>query len=379
MKKKIKPVRKKVPLQTVSNLELTVANIALEKTNLFLKDLQKRLSKEGAENKASLKAEIKKEIQKNLKLQKLISTGKKKAVIDNADILKLREAIGVLETSKIVLSKTIKTEGEKYKRLEHDMETETSARRASLARLRQKDIEIEQLNREILTVAKISSHDLQEPLKNIQLFTSLLLEKEHDKLSLQGKEYFARMQTSVARVRKLMQDLSEYSHLNKSLYKVEKADLNKLLDQALQETNEVIVKTHAVVTSDDLPLLKVVPFHFKKIFKELICNSVTFTRPGVRPRLQVKCNITTGSELKGLFLSPRKQYYVISFIDNGAGFNPLYKDRIFEVFEKLDGKHAHGSGIGLATCKKIIENYDGRITADSVLGKGSTFKIFIAA
>lgn len=377
MQKKKKTINKTLK-KADSNLELTVANLALEKSKKFLSALENWLDEENDNGKAALNATIKKEIEKNTQLQKIIKAGKKQASLDNADKTKLKEAIGILKKSENTLAADLKNETLKYRKLRKEMETELETAIENKAILKQKDIEIEQLNKEIMTVAKISSHDLQEPLKNIQLFTSLLIEKERGKLSKQGKEYFQRMQVSAARVRKLMQDLSDYSHLNKVFYKVEKADLNALLQEAKAELHDVILLKNAVINADRLPNLQVVPFHFKKIFKELLCNSLTFTRPKIRPEIEIKCVKVKGSELKALSLNPQKEYYHISFTDNGRGFHMRYKEKIFEVFQRLEINGNTGSGIGLATCKKIIENYDGRITANSEEGKGSVFNIFIA-
>jgi signal transduction histidine kinase len=374
----IKPSNKRRSRAVISDLERTIANLAIKRTNKFLDSLERRLSKVDTTDKEALEATIKSEIQKNHELQKIINAGQKRAILDGADRIKLEEAIEILKDSEIALSNTVKSGAEKFRILELDMAVETKAGVASRAKLRQKDEEIEKLNREILTVAKISSHDLQEPLKNIQVFASLLLEKEQDKLSPQGKDYFARMQKSASRIRKLMQDLSEYTHLNKSFYKVEKADLNKLLDDAREELKEPIAEAHADITADKLPRLQIVPFHFKKIFKELLSNSLAFKRKDVRLCITIKCREIAGADLENLLPNPNGDYYEITFSDNGIGFDPIYSERIFDVFQKLEGNESSASGIGLATCKKIIENYDGQIIAHGEPGKGSSFKIYVA-
>jgi len=366
------------PTLTAKNLELTIANLALVKTNRFLEEFQKKLSKRGDADKAGLGEIIRKEIEKNMELRYLIKQAAKEATTSRADKLKLVQSNDLLHISKSVLTKDLRLEKARSTKLRSQLET-ASFDSISVAELLQKDAEIEQLTREILTIAKISSHDLQEPLKNIQVFSALLLEKEHHNLSKEGKEYFERMQKSAARVRRLMQDLSEYSHLNKAFYKVVKTDLNKVLAEALKELIVSIRKTHTVVTSEKLPAIVVAPLHFRKIFKELLCNSMKFARPRLRPRVHIDHSIVVGGSEKEKGLGIRKKYHKISFTDNGIGFNPHYKDRIFEVFQKLGEKDQVGTGIGLASCKKIIENYNGRITANSKVGKGSTFVIYIPA
>jgi signal transduction histidine kinase len=124
--------------------------------------------------------------------------------------------------------------------------------------------------------------------------------------------------------------------------------------------------------------MPIIPFQFRQLMHNLMTNSLKFANPAHPLRISIKCSINKGSELKEDKLIAEKRYCHISFADNGIGFDPQYKDKIFEVFQKLHSKEEYtGTGIGLAIVKKIVENHNGIITATGVLQKGATFDIYI--
>jgi PAS domain S-box-containing protein len=244
--------------------------------------------------------------------------------------------------------------------------------------LEQKNKELERINEELASFAYISSHDLQEPLRKIQTFSDRIMEMEYEKLSEKGKDYFKRMQAGASRMQKLIRDILSYSRTTTSEKKLELTDLNDLLNQAKGELDVMITEKKAVIQSDRLPSINVIPFQVLQLFNNLLNNALKFSKPDETPRILVNCEIVDGHNFHQTYPPPAKEYCHISFSDNGIGFEPEYSKKIFEVFQRLHGRNEYGgTGIGLAICKKIVENHNGLISAESQLGQGATFHIYL--
>jgi signal transduction histidine kinase len=240
-------------------------------------------------------------------------------------------------------------------------------------------------NKELQAFAYVASHDLQEPLRKIQTFANRILEKEYAVLSGSGKDYFSRIQSAAARMQQLIVDLLAFSHLNTPEREFENADLNKIIDEVAGDLKEIIEEKNAILQVDHLCPADIIPFQFRQLIYNLISNALKFSTEGIPPHITVKSKIEKGSKLKRIRrslqagkISPEKSYCHISFSDNGIGFNPDYKDQIFEVFQRLHDRDEYaGTGIGLAIVKKIVERHDGLITAIGNPGQGATFNIYI--
>lgn len=245
--------------------------------------------------------------------------------------------------------------------------------------LQQKNKELEKMNTELQSFAYVSSHDLQEPLRKIQTFAARLLDKEEANLSDQGKDYFKRMQNAARRMQILIDDLLSYSRTNTTERTYETTDLNELLAQVKNDLHEDITTKEAIVESQPLPTLKIIPFQFKQLLHNLIGNSIKFSRE-IPPHIKITCAQVPAADVPAEEAIPNTHYYHFSISDNGIGFDDQYKLRIFEVFQRLHGKDEYkGTGIGLAIVKKIVENHHGFITATGVSGVGATFDIYIPA
>ena len=250
-----------------------------------------------------------------------------------------------------------------------------------------KNMELQRMNKELESFTFISSHDLQEPLRKIQTFAQLILKTE-DKMSDDGKDYFRRMTNAAGRMQTLIEDLLTYSRTNAKERIFQKTDLNNIVDEAKMELKELLSEKNAVINDGDLGEADIIPFQFRQIVINLLTNSLKFSKPDVSPVINIKCicgeasalqkNRLVLSEFNKELLTRGKTYCHISYQDNGIGFDPQYKQKIFEVFQRLHGKEEYkGTGIGLAIVKKIVENHNGFINADSELGKGATFNIYL--
>jgi PAS domain S-box-containing protein len=252
------------------------------------------------------------------------------------------------------------------------------AMKANARMLEQKNKELSSMNQELASFAYVSSHDLQEPLRKIQTFATRIVETEQDNLSQKGKDYFSRMQNAALRMQTLIEDLLAYSRTNTADKKFEMTDLNQILENSKNDLKELIDEKHAVIDSSTLPELNVIAFQFGQLFNNILSNALKFSKPDVRPHITIRTTIVSGKSVKEYFLPPDLSFHHISFKDNGIGFETEHKEKIFEVFQRLHGRSEYsGTGIGLAICKKIVENHGGYIFADSKPDEGATFHVFI--
>ncbi|MBL7713059.1 MAG: PAS domain-containing protein, partial [Chitinophagaceae bacterium] len=244
--------------------------------------------------------------------------------------------------------------------------------------LEERNKDLEQTNSELASFNYVASHDLQEPLRIIQIFISRIYEKEADTLTATGKEYFQRIQASANRMQILINDLLLFSRTNKVEKVFEYADLNALLQNAEIVLAPVIEEKKAEIRCEHLPDLKVIPFQIEQLFINLLSNSLKYTRPGVPPVITVSYQTLAAKDVPGGKADPLKNFACITFTDNGLGFEQQFAENIFVLFKRLHQKNEYpGTGIGLSICRKIAENHSGFITATGKPGEGATFSLFL--
>jgi two-component system CheB/CheR fusion protein len=262
--------------------------------------------------------------------------------------------------------------------LEKAVEERTKELELANKTLEERNAELGKMNTELEAFAYVSSHDLQEPLRKIQAFGNRILDTEKENLTDRGKDYFGRMQSAAKRMQRLIEDLLSFSRLSIAERKYENTDLSKIVEEVKTDLKEIIDEKHATVEATDLCEVNIIPFQFRQLMHNLISNALKFSRPGKPIHIKIKSRIEMGAVLKDKNLLPEKKYCHISVSDNGIGFDPQYKDRIFEVFQKLHGKEEYpGTGIGLAIVKKVVQNHNGFISVASQLNKGAAFNIYI--
>lgn len=240
-------------------------------------------------------------------------------------------------------------------------------------------------NKELQSFAYVSSHDLQEPLRKIQTFVDRILEKEYERLSENGKNYFARIQNSANRMQTLIEDLLVFSRVTTGERKFVMTDLHKMIEALSEDFKEAIDKIGATLKIDLKGHANIIPFQFRQLMQNLVGNSLKFANSKITLQINVSSTISKGSvflkqnpKLTVRLLSAEKEYSHIQVSDNGIGFEPKFQEQVFEIFQKLHAREEYpGTGIGLAIVKKIVENHGGLITATSELGKGATFDIYI--
>lgn len=233
-------------------------------------------------------------------------------------------------------------------------------------------------NKELELFVHISSHDLQEPLRKLQIAASRIEGVDYENISANGKEQFSRMKKAAHSMQTLIEDILTYATTNKEPTIIERSDLNTIIEEVTAQFQEIIDEKHATIDTTELCEVKVIPFHFRQLMHNLIGNALKFSSPERPPHISIKSHNITYSKINKMNLIPGKEYCHITVADNGIGFEPQYGDKIFEVFQRLHGKDQYkGTGIGLAIVKKIVESQDGVITATGVLGKGAAFEIYI--
>jgi light-regulated signal transduction histidine kinase (bacteriophytochrome) len=234
------------------------------------------------------------------------------------------------------------------------------------------------LVKELESFNYISSHDLQEPLRQIQIFSSRISDGEVKHLSDAGKTYFEKINNAAKRMQNLINDLLAYSRTKTEARKFKIINLNEIINEVKEEFEEIISDKHATVEVAELGVAYVITFQFRQLMHNLIGNALKFSRPDTPPHITIKNEKVKSNQVPDVDQIAETEYYHISITDNGIGFEQQYKDRMFEVFQRLhDKEKIAGTGIGLAIVKNIVENHNGIITATGELNKGATFDIYI--
>jgi PAS domain S-box-containing protein len=244
--------------------------------------------------------------------------------------------------------------------------------------LEKKIVELKRSNKDLEDFAYIASHDIQEPLRKITSFSERLKTKYSKELDDEAKKYLERIMAATKNARLLIDGLMDFSRLTNEGEIFEKADLNVLLQEVKTELELKIEETETLIKSEHLPTLEVVPVQIKQLFINLLLNAIKFKKPDTSPNIEIKSSRLSKAESSRLNLNPLLTYQKITIEDRGIGFEEEYAEKIFEMFQRLHSKAEYpGAGIGLALCKKIIENHGGTIFANSQLGKGTMFSVIL--
>ena len=251
-------------------------------------------------------------------------------------------------------------------------------RKRTESKIEKQNEELIKINKELEAFNYISSHDLQEPLRKIQLFSSQIVERETKNLSVKGKEILNRIQDAALKMQTLIQDLLIYSRSTVAERKFEKTDFNKIVSEVKEDLKEELHQKHAIIETNGACEINIIPFQFRQLLYNLISNSIKFSKNDEPLIIKIESNIKQGTHFDKVELKKANNYCHISVSDNGIGFEPQYNEKIFEIFQRLYQKSEYkGTGIGLAIVKKIVENHSGHITASGVLNQGARFDIYI--
>ena len=278
---------------------------------------------------------------------------------------KIAGAINMLVdiTAKKDSDRVIRESEKKYRELALSLEKTVETRTA----------ELKKRNEELEQYAHVASHDLQEPLRKIQTFANMLEKNVDDKPALQKN--LDKINSSAKRMETLIKDVLKYSQLSYSDELMVATDLNMVLENIREDLDLLLEEKQATVTYSKMPVITGIPVQLHQLFSNLIGNSIKFSTE--KPVIEISSERISQTEIQKYHqLVGDREYYKITFKDNGIGFEPQYADKIFKLFQRLNGTQ-YGTGIGLALCKKIVENHNGHITVTSEPNAGTTFTIFL--
>jgi PAS domain S-box-containing protein len=234
---------------------------------------------------------------------------------------------------------------------------------------------LERSNQDLEQFAYVASHDLQEPLRKIQVFSELS-EKNFNKPEIVSR-YLGKINSSAKRMTELIKAVLNYSRLAKDNTEFVAVDINKIIENLRADLELTIEDKKAIVTTNNLPTVSGIPLQINQLFLNLLTNSLKFCER--TPEINITAYPATINEIKGnLSLDKDNVYVKIVFSDNGIGFDEQFSDKIFTIFQRLHSSDNYsGTGIGLALCKKIVEKHNGTITVSSKVGEGTSFSIYL--
>ena len=239
--------------------------------------------------------------------------------------------------------------------------------------------ELEFQNRELEQFAYAASHDLKEPLRKIHFYICSIAENNANHLEAKSREYLERSISAAKRMTELIEDLLMYSRATSVVQSYEPINLNELVDEIMILHKEDFEQKKIIMRVKPLPIVLGVRFQFKQLMDNLINNSLKYKHPS-RP-LMINLSdegIVNGHQIEDSDVEHERNYHHISITDNGIGFEEQYSEKIFEIFQRLNNPSVvKGSGIGLAICKKIVQNHKGIIKAHGKVNEGARFDIFI--
>jgi PAS domain S-box-containing protein len=241
-----------------------------------------------------------------------------------------------------------------------------SVRKSAEAQLLQNVEELNRSNEELGQFAYVASHDLQEPLRMVASYTQLLGRRYKGRLDADADEFIAYAVDGATRMQRLIKDLLAYSRVGIKGSDLQDTSSEDALKQALKNLRSAIQDSGALVTHDQLPIVMADETQLTQLFQNLVGNGIKYQSPGI-PRVHISA-VKNG-----------KNNWIFSVKDNGIGIDPQYFERIFGMFQRLHKREEFaGTGIGLAICKKIVERHGGRISVESQVGQGSTFRFAFA-
>lgn len=224
-------------------------------------------------------------------------------------------------------------------------------------------------NNDLNHFASIASHDLQEPLRKITMFSSRIYQKDQANLSDDSKVYFEKIYSSIHRMNNLIQSILSFSKLGSKTIHRSSIEMNELIEEIKFDLEEVIEAKKAVINYVNLPTIKADRYQMTQLFQNIISNSLKYQKKDLAPVIAISAKIIDYKE---------KKYWKFTISDNGIGFSEQYSEQLFQMFVRLHPKHEfEGTGIGLALSKRIVDNHNGYIFADSKENVGSNFYILI--
>jgi len=268
---------------------------------------------------------------------------------------------------------------EQYRALSQELEERVRIRTQELELANQ---DLERSNDSLQQFAYVASHDLQEPLRKIQAFSSLLVQQSNEQLTDTGRNYIERITNASVRMSTLIKDLLAFSRLSTRQQTWQSVPLNDVVNDVLLTLDWAVSQHTAQLNIAPLPVVNGDEMQLRQLFQNLLSNALKFTPAGQSARVAVRSMLKPRHDLPDHVrpTSDAHFFHQICVQDAGIGFDEKYRDRIFQVFQRLHNKNDFpGTGVGLAICQRVVENHGGSITAESKPGEGATFCVYLPA
>lgn len=272
----------------------------------------------------------------------------------------------MLQAANESLEERVQSRTSELEQTNERLRAEVDERLRAEEQLRTANEELVRSNRELEDFAYVASHDLQEPLRKIQTFASMLDMDYSADLDDEGRRYLERLAQSASRMSRLIADLLSFSRVTTKVKPFEPTDLNHVLNYVLSDLEVTIQETGAEIRTSGLPTIEADEPQMRQLFQNLIANALKFRNQDRHPIIRIEGELSRNGQ-------PDSRC-TLTFTDNGIGFDEKYLDRIFTPFQRLHNKERYeGTGIGLSICRRIAERHGGTITARSTPGEGATF------
>lgn len=249
--------------------------------------------------------------------------------------------------------------------------------------LNRANAQLQRSNEQLEHFALVASHDLQEPLRKIQMFSQMLMEEHKQVLGEGGIDLLERTHKAVERMSNLIRNILTYSRLTTKTLTPVTVNLGEVIDEVLSDLDLITQEKQAVIRINSLPtVVSGDKSQLRQLFQNLLSNALKFQEKGIKPIVSINARQIERQAISAEFISPvtadTTLFWEIQIIDNGIGFDEQHQERIFRMFERLHGRNQYeGTGIGLAICKQIVEQHNGFITAHSRLNEGASFRVYL--
>lgn len=262
-------------------------------------------------------------------------------------------------------------------RLANDIIARNYAELQSTSRqLEDTNVQLERSNFDLQQFASVASHDLKEPLRKIQMFSGILQTRLQSRLNEEEQTFFAKIISASERMQSLIADVLSFSKLSNQDLPFEPVDLNAVMAQIEEDLEITVRERKATLDFGPLPAVEAVPGQMRQLFQNMVSNALKFNdKP--HPHIRIKAADVSAGKAKALGLPPTANYVCITVADNGIGFESQFSEKIFGLFQRLEGRAYEGTGIGLAIAKRIVEGHGGLILAEGKPEKGAEFSIYL--
>ena len=262
----------------------------------------------------------------------------------------------------------VKTEFFNNRLLQQKVQERTDEVNKANKMLSTQNIELRRKNDELSSFTFVANHDLKEPLRKIEFFTTRISDSG-DPMSAENKKLLVKTIACVKRMKELLEAIFVYTFTDK-LTKFVPVDLNRIVEASIKNNEEKINSLDAKITYHHLPEIQAVPQHMEQLFTNLLSNSLKYSKKDRKPVITIDAEHKNGGPQGGL--------WKIIFRDNGIGFDEAYREKIFGMFQRLHSRQEYsGTGIGLTICKKIVDLHQGKISAHAIPGEGAEFTILL--